>query len=235
MSRKTAKGQFPASAERNFSFLTRPPLLRSESEREFQQLLNALKDEIQPLGVIEEMYVAEIASIIWEILRLRRCKVTILNAAFPQALRNLLHGSSWQQVPDEEEERRELDYRDLQLFVGLSETQLAERERDRKVADLAKRWFSSKTAKQKVSSILRSSQKDESAIEARAIRNSSTDLDWLEKMLTALEARRDRSLRRITEYRESFADRVRASADHVIDAKPSQLPRLADGTKQSAA
>jgi hypothetical protein len=50
----------------NLSFLTRPPLLRSESEREFNQLFNALKAEIQPHGVIEEMYVSEIAIIIWE-------------------------------------------------------------------------------------------------------------------------------------------------------------------------
>ena len=179
------------------------------------------------------MYVAEIAIIIWEIRRLRRCKVTILNAAFPQALRNLLHYSSWQQVPQDDPQ---IGYPDLTLAFALSsERERAERERGRKVADLANRWFSSKSAKQEVSSILRRSQRDESAIEAEAIRNSSTDLDWLEKMLTALEARRDRSLRRIAEYRESFADRVRASADRIIDAEPTQLPRLEAGSKKSAA
>ena len=233
MSRKTGKGQIPSPAH-GFSFLITPPLLRSESEREFNQLLSALQVEIQPHGVIEEMYVTEIAIIIWDILRLRRCKVTILNVAFPQALRSLIYQSSWQEVPQEED--RESSYWDLEpISKKAFERDPAERERARKVDDLAKRWFSSKSAKQKVSSILRSSQKDESAIEARAIRNSSTDLDWLEKMLTALEARRDRALRRIAEYRQSFADRLRASADRIIDAEPSQLPRLEDGTKKSAA
>src|SRR5262249_3884842 len=208
MSRKTVKGQFPPSAVHDFSFLTKLPLLRSESEREFEQLLSALKDEIQPHRVIEDMYVAEIAIIIWEILRLRRCKMTILNAAFRRALRDLIDESAWQAVPLE-------DRTDLQSSFELPSFELkpmseAERERSRKVSDLAERWFTSKSAKQKVSGILRKSQQDESAIEVRAIRASSADLDSLEKMLTALEARRDRSLRRIAEYRQSFADRVRA-------------------------
>ena len=72
-SQKPTKSGF-ASAENNFSFLTRPPLLRSESEQEFNQLLSGLNAEIQPDGLIENMYVADTAIIIWEILRLRRCK-----------------------------------------------------------------------------------------------------------------------------------------------------------------
>src|SRR5262249_52328006 len=159
--------------------------------------VRALKTEIQSHGIVEDMYVADIAIIIWEILRLRRCKMTILNAAFRQALRDLIDKSAWQQVPVE-------DRTDLQSSFGfpvlgsipMSE---AESERFRKVVNLAKRWFTSKNARQEVSSIQRRSQQDESAIEVEAIRKSSTDLDWLEKMLTALEARRDRSLRRIAE------------------------------------
>ena len=58
-SQKPAKSRFSASAENNFSFLTRPQLLRSESEQEFNQLLSGLKAEIQPNGFIEDMYVVE--------------------------------------------------------------------------------------------------------------------------------------------------------------------------------
>jgi hypothetical protein len=36
------------------------------------------------------MYVHDISSIVWEILRLRRCKVVIINSAFRSALQNLL-------------------------------------------------------------------------------------------------------------------------------------------------
>jgi len=230
MSRKIGKAQIAPSAAHEFSFLTRPPLLRSESEREFSDLLSALMTEIQPHGIIEKMYVAEIAFIIWDILRYRRCKGAILNAALRHALTSLLNESSWQQIPKEKD--GEIGFPELRL---IREVTPAERERDRKIDNLVKRWFSSKSAKQQVSNILRNSQKDESAVEAKAIQNCSTELDWLEKMLTALEARRDRSLRRIAEYRESFADQVRAGTDRIIDTEPNQLRRLEDGTKRSAA
>src|SRR5262249_29724184 len=104
-------------AVHDFSFLTKLPLLRSESEREFEQLLSALRDEIQPHRVIEDMYVAEIAIIIWEILRLRRCKMTILNAAFRLAFRDLIDESAWQTVPLED--RTDLHFGFATLVIGL--------------------------------------------------------------------------------------------------------------------
>src|SRR5262249_25094049 len=89
----------------------------------------ALKAEIQPHGIVEDMYVAEIAIIIWEILRLRRCKMTILNAAFRQALRDLIDESGWQPVPVE-------DRTDWQISLGSIPMSEAESERFRKVRDL---------------------------------------------------------------------------------------------------
>jgi hypothetical protein len=184
----------------DFSFLAKPPVLRSESERDFQQLLSCFKTEIQPQGIIEDMYVGEIAIIFWEILRLRRCKLTILNAAFRRALTNALHESSWQRIPDD---NCEMDFKLLtcELSENDRERLKKQHERRRKVSNLANRWFSSEKAPKKVSAILRRSQQDVSTIEATAIRASDMDLDYLEKMLASLEARRDKVLRRISEYR----------------------------------
>jgi hypothetical protein len=209
-------------------------VLRSESEKEFNQLLSGLKVEIQPRGFIEDMYVAETANIIWDILRLRRCKMAILNSAFQQGLRGLIDESSWQELPPDPRNRPGV--RMLDVEPSYSEPWLEKQsERSRKVTDLANRWFSSESARQKVSRILRKSQQDEFAIEARAMQNSLTEIEWIEKMLTVLEACRDKALRRIAEYQQSFADRVRASADRIAEAEPSPLSRLEHGTKKSAA
>ena len=215
--------------------MTRPPLLRSESEQEFNQLLSGLKAEIQPHGLTEDMYVADTAIIIWEILRLRRCKMAILNMAFQQALRGLIDKSSWQQLPPNPANSSGIKLLSLEPSDSEREWLEKQSERSRKVTDLANRWFSSESVRQKVSRILSKSQQDEFEIEARAIQDSFTDIEWIEKMLTALEARRDKALRRIAEYRQSFADRVRASADRIVDSEPSPLPRLEDGTEKSAA
>ena len=48
-------------------------------------------EEIKPRGTIEQIYVADIAALVWEILRLRRCKVAIVNIAFKDALSNTVY------------------------------------------------------------------------------------------------------------------------------------------------
>ena len=57
--------------------LPKLPLLITESAEEFDALRDAFEREIKPRGIIEHMYVHDICSIVWEILRLRRCKVCV--------------------------------------------------------------------------------------------------------------------------------------------------------------
>src|SRR5262245_46013962 len=72
------------------TLLPKLPLLINESADEFDALRDAFEQEIKPRGIIEHMYVDDISSIVWEILRLRRCKVIIINSAFRGALEDLL-------------------------------------------------------------------------------------------------------------------------------------------------
>jgi hypothetical protein len=66
------------------------PLLITESDEEFNRIRQALYDETKPNGVIEEMYVEELAENIWQILRLRRCKAGIINLAFHDSSAKIL-------------------------------------------------------------------------------------------------------------------------------------------------
>src|SRR5262249_37233300 len=72
------------------ALLPKLPLLITESAEEFDALRDAFEREIKPRGIIEHMYVDDISSIVWEILRLRQCKVVIINLAFRRALEHLL-------------------------------------------------------------------------------------------------------------------------------------------------
>jgi hypothetical protein len=60
---------------------------------------------------------------------------------------------------------------------------------------------------------------DESAIEAEAVRRSSSELEVLDRMLTSLESRRNKALGCVAEYRASLAQQLRESADRIIDGK----------------
>jgi tRNA(Glu) U13 pseudouridine synthase TruD len=187
------------------TLLPKLPLLITESADEFDALRDAFEQEIKPQGIIEQMYVHDISSIVWEILRLRRCKVVIINSAFRGALKNLLEqflGQANEDAFDVEDEA------DEDAFDVEDEAE-----------DLAQAWFTDQEAKKQVSEILARFDLDESAIEAEAIRRSSSDLELLDRMLTSLESRRNKALGCVAEYRVSLGQQLRESADRVIDGK----------------
>jgi hypothetical protein len=70
--------------------LFKTPLLITESAQDFAALTAALTQEIKPRGIIERIYVADIAALVWEILRLRRCKTVIVNTAFKTAVASVV-------------------------------------------------------------------------------------------------------------------------------------------------
>jgi hypothetical protein len=176
------------------ALLPKLPLLITESADEFDALRDAFEEEIKPRGIIEQMYVHDISSLVWEILRLRRCKVVIINSAFRWALRNLLE----------------------QFLRQANEDAFAV---DDEAEGLAQAWFTDQEAKKQVSEILSRFDLDESAIEAEAIRKSSADLELLDRMLTSLESRRNKALGCVAEYRARLAHQLRESADRIIDGK----------------
>ena len=180
------------------ALLPKLPLLITESADEFDALRDAFEQEIKPRGIIEHMYVHDMSSIVWEILRLRRCKVNIVNAAFRSALQHLLAQFLREPGPFENYLRDESE-------------------------ELAQKWFTNKEVKKRVSDILNRFQLDESAIEAEAIRRSSADLELIDRMLTSLESRRNKALGCVAEYRASLGQQLRESADRIIDGKVRQL------------
>jgi hypothetical protein len=187
------------------ALLPKLPLLITESADEFDALRDAFEREIKPRGIIEQMYVHDISAIVWEILRLRRCKVMIINAGFRNALERLL----------------------MQLLTGPDQYEYQMQD---EAQSLAHAWFTDEEAKKKVSEALTRFDLDESAIEAEAIRMSSADLELLDRMLASLETRRNKALGCVAEYRASLAQQLRESADRIIDDKG--VLRLENGASE---
>jgi hypothetical protein len=181
----------------------------TESREDFEQVRNSLEREIQPRGIIEQMYVDDMAYIVWEIRRLRRCKDTIINVAFRTGLERVLKQLFWR-------------FRETEFFND-----------DEEMEDLALRWFTDPQAKKEVSELLGKFQLDESAIEAEAIRESSQSLEQLDRMLRSLEARRDRALALVVEYRVNLAHQLRDSAERMTQ-EPTVLRLETNAGKKSA-
>jgi hypothetical protein len=199
-----------AEATGQLAPIARPPLLITESADEFAALLAALRQEIKPKGIIENIYLEDLAAIVWEIQRLRRCRTGIVNNAIRAALKSLLN----------------------QLLV--SPDILDRLNSEAEAVRLADAWFVSQKAKKEALAILRRFNLDENAIEAEAVRLSWSDLELIDRMQTSLRSRLDKTLRCVADYRDSLAVRMRQSSDRIVENdEPLCLELIAD--KKSAA
>ncbi len=190
-----------------FRLSSKMPLLITESEEDFAALTSELKQELKPRGIIEQMYVAYIAALVWEILRLRRCKGATINIALKEALSGIVYRLAGEPDPDTPERNW--------------------------VDAVSRDWFSKPKARKEVLELLDEFRLDESAIEAEAIRSRFSELEMFDKMLTLQESRFNKALRSIADYRDSFAEQVREVSNRVIEGDP--VIRLENrSTKKSA-
>jgi hypothetical protein len=186
------------------------PLLITESKDEFKRVREALADEIKPRGILEQMYVEDIAYLCWEVLRLRRSKAAIKNLAFRAALKELTT--------------------QLLLEPGQHAFQLGDQP-----DELARDWFSDHNVKKQIGDLLREFDLDESAIEAEAIRKSADDLERIDRLMASAEVRRDKALVWVAQYRGDFGALLRDSSNRLITKETLQLEHGMSNEQKSAA
>jgi hypothetical protein len=186
------------------------PLLATESKNDFDQLCDALNEEIKPRNIVECMYVSDIAYLFWEILRLRRCKAALINSRVRHALEDLL--------PELLREAGEFAH-----------------EREGEANDLAYRWFTDQEVKKQIAKLLKQFHLDESAIEAEAFRKSGAELEQIDRLLASQESRRNRALRCIAEYRGGLARQIQESRQKIIQGRVLPLAHSSNETPPHAA
>ncbi len=189
-------------AENQSVVLPNPPLLINESADQFQRICEALISETKARGIIEHIYVREIAYLIWDIDRVRRFKSAIINTAFSSSVEKLFTDLL---------RRRGHDYSEAMHTAK----------------DIAGRWLTNKEVREDGARLLRDFQLDESAIEAQAYKSCAADLEGLDRLEVSLISRRDKALRSIAEYRGSLARQLRESSDRIIEG---DLVALEDAT-----
>ncbi|MDA9405993.1 hypothetical protein [Bradyrhizobium sp. CCBAU 45384] len=92
-------------------------------------------------------------------------------------------------------------------------------------AALEREWFTKPKARREVAKRLAAFQLDEGVIEAAAISSQADQLERLDRMISAQQARLHRALDALAEYREAFAVRVRTAVERATDQSAlAQLP-----------
>jgi hypothetical protein len=200
-----------AKAHRTGSaLLPTPPLLITESEDEFDRIRHALNQEIKPRGILEQMYVEDIAYLSWDVLRLRRSKAAIVNLAFRAALKELIT--------------------QVLLEPGQYKHQLGDQP-----DELARDWFSDPNIKKQIADLIQKFNLDESAVEAEAIRRSADDLERMDRLMASAETRRDKALVCVAQYRGDFGTLLRDSSNRLITREAPGLEHVSSNEQKSAA
>jgi hypothetical protein len=186
------------------------PLLLTESKDEFNLIRDNLNDQIKPRGIIEQIYVEDIAYLVWEILRLRRSKAAIINLAFRPALKEVI----------------------TQLLIQPGGLKFQVEDESKK---LAHNWFCDPNVKKQIAELLRDFHLDETAIEAEAFRKSADDLEGIDRLMASAEARRDKALVCVAQYRGDFGALLRESSNRLVDGKVLKLEHAGSKERKPAA
>ena len=141
----------PRKNHKAFALPTSPVLL-SESAADLDRVRETLNNEIQPRGAVEQLYLLDYAWLTFEVLRLRRCKIAILNTNFVPAIETI--------------------FRQLLLQSGYNPG-----EASATAKDIAQRWFANKQVRKHGARLLRQYRLDVSAIEAEAFRKSAKQIE----------------------------------------------------------
>ena len=78
-----------------------PPLLDGEDRAAFEALYRHVRTKVAPSDVLEEIWVRDVVDNLWETLRMRRLKVTLMRASAHEGLNKLLEPLVDSSVRDE--------------------------------------------------------------------------------------------------------------------------------------
>jgi hypothetical protein len=190
------------------SFFADPPLVGDESREDYDNLFSVLAAAEKPVDAIVWIYLADFANLTWEIKRERWLKQRAVEVARKRVVRGLLMpppppapfgfepGSPFAVEPDAET--------------------AAEAERE------VEQWASDPKARRRIDKELAERGYDQTYVLARALTNSASDIDTIDKRISTYEYRRNAILREIDRHSESMARKLDKASSEIIDGEFTQ-------------
>ena len=84
-----ASSNLPEPAGR-LAWLGPPPLFEGEDTAAYDELLARISGAVKPTDIIEEIWVGDIVDLVWEAVRLRRLKASLMTATAHKGLEEIL-------------------------------------------------------------------------------------------------------------------------------------------------
>src|ERR1700730_14046545 len=75
-----SKSKFITLASARWTLFDQPYLLEGEDAATYEELLGGIRAAVKPVDIIYEMFIADVVSLEWEVLRRRRLKTSLVRA-----------------------------------------------------------------------------------------------------------------------------------------------------------
>jgi hypothetical protein len=183
------------------------PLLAGESAAAYDDLLAGVSGNLKPSDIFEEIWVREIADLIWESLRWRRHLASFLATAIPQVLQRTLKpiAQNWPEVPRGSGFIGKLRAAEAALNAG---------------STLAADWGRGDPAAiERVNQLLASAGLTMDHVIAQATVSELDKIERFNRLIASTEGRRNALLREIEHHRAPFAQRLRAEVHKIENAE----------------
>jgi hypothetical protein len=175
------------------------PLLSHEDPQPYWACFRRLIQEVKPSDTIEWLWLKDIADQSWEIIALRRIKAAISDAGKRAAVVEML-GPVGEAAPQD-------------MIIRNAWDQARER---------ADKCFDSKSEKE-IESRLTKQGLNADSVSAVSFSRQVGVFEAVERMLAALEFRRNNALREIEQRRERLGRLIRQESDNIIDGELSSV------------
>jgi hypothetical protein len=193
------------------SFFANPPLVGDESREDYDNLFSEFAAAMKPLDAIAWIYLGEFTNLTWEIKRERWLKQRAVEAARKDLVGRLL-------MPPPPPPPTPLFPGHVVFFDEVAPDPVRAAKVERASED-AEQWASDPKARQGIDKELAESGYDQGYILARALTNSASEIDTIDKRISTYEYRRNAILREIHRHSESMARRLDRAASEIIDGE----------------
>jgi hypothetical protein len=191
-------GGDPTPVGAGLPFLGSASLIAGEDPAAYDALLARMTATLRPSDILEEIWVRDLADLVWDAFRLRRLKSQLITASAHEGMTRVLEG---------------LDHRSPY--------------------GTARSWGArSQEAVEEVESLLRTAGLGMDAVMARTLSVRIADIERIDRMAMAAEARRNAVLHEIDRHRAAFARRVQGAIGELQETELKVIaPQRAPATE----
>jgi len=237
-------------------------LLAGENAAAYEQLLGAIREAVKPMDIIDEMHIADIAILQWEILRYHRLKSKLIEALGVSYLKGLLiehidyedaltddvAALLAEGLPEDEEETAESLAQKFtegddeaiekvkKLFDGRIDLAKVEKQtQDAMVNEVLQGYLRREPdAVKTVHEVFTQVGKDMDSFMASALVNNMDNVEHIDRLITSAESRRNNALREIDRRHAALGEALRRTVQRIDDGQFEVIETTADQGKNAA-